>query len=80
MHDEGPSDADIERFSGETAHCPDCGAELWDQAEVCPSCFAYVGGATLSHPPARHAHRVRQKVIIIVTLLALVALSILWIM
>src|SRR5690242_4791978 len=53
MKDEGPSRQDIERFNRETAYCPDCGAEVWDQAEVCPKCFAYLGGTTSTRPPIR---------------------------
>jgi uncharacterized protein (DUF983 family) len=36
--DEGPSDADIERFGGETRTCPECGAETYDESELCPKC------------------------------------------
>jgi hypothetical protein len=36
--DEGPSDADLERFSSVTRECPECGAELYDDAEVCWKC------------------------------------------
>jgi hypothetical protein len=42
--DEDPDSADIERFDHDRATCPDCGAEVWDAAEVCPKCFAYLGG------------------------------------
>ena len=31
MIDEDPSDEDIERFDRETAFCPDCGEEVWEQ-------------------------------------------------
>ncbi len=49
--DEDPSREDIERFGGETAWCPECGAEVWDMAEFCPSCGAQVGGRVLTRPP-----------------------------
>ena len=35
---EGPSEADLERFGGDTASCPSCGAEVWDGATICPGC------------------------------------------
>lgn len=36
--DEGPSDADLERFGSVTRDCPECGVELYDDAEVCWKC------------------------------------------
>ncbi len=42
--DDGPDADDLARFGGDTAFCPDCGAEVWDQAEVCPACSSLVGG------------------------------------
>jgi len=53
--DEHPSSEDLERFGGDTALCPECGAEVWDEADVCPKCFAYLGGDTFRRsriPPA----------------------------
>jgi hypothetical protein len=44
--DEGPSPEDLRRFGSATAYCPDCRAEIWDQADVCPKCYAYLGGDT----------------------------------
>lgn len=44
--DEGPLDEDLEEFGDETASttapCPECGAEIYDAAEWCPSCKQYV--------------------------------------
>ena len=46
--DEGPSDEDIERFGDETpkadARCPDCGTAVWSEADICPKCYAFLGG------------------------------------
>ena len=70
--DSGPGPEDLRRFGGETAYCPDCGGEVWDQAEVCPACGAYLGGPTISRPPHRQVFR--QRVLILATLLALLAL------
>jgi hypothetical protein len=57
MMDEGPRAEDIERFDHEDAHCPDCGAEIWDSADVCPKCFAYLGGNTIARPSSRDQFR-----------------------
>jgi len=35
---EGPSADDIDRFGSETRLCPECGAEVWDEASICPRC------------------------------------------
>ena len=71
IEDEGPSPEDIERFSGETAYCPQCGAEVWDQAERCPACGEAVGGDVSSRPPLERWWR--QRWVLLVALLALVA-------
>lgn len=36
--DDGPSAADLERFSDVTRRCPECGTEVYDEAEVCWKC------------------------------------------
>jgi hypothetical protein len=53
--------ADRERFSSETALCPECGAAVWDAADICPKCFAWIDGDTrtrkrrgVHHPVIRH--------------------------
>ncbi|MGE3109184.1 MAG: hypothetical protein AB7G11_15565 [Phycisphaerales bacterium] len=48
---EGPSDDDIARFGDVTQKCPECRAELYDDAEVCWKCgCAISGGATRTRP------------------------------
>ena len=69
--DEGPSPDDLARFGSDTAFCPECGDEVWDQAEFCPSCGAHVGGDTLTRPPAETW--LRRRWLILVALLALAA-------
>jgi hypothetical protein len=66
--DEGPSDEDIERFGGETALCPDCGAPIWDSAEVCPKCYAYVGGDTGRETAAQAQFRQKSTLLLIIML------------
>jgi hypothetical protein len=72
--DEGPSDEDLARFGDETGFCPDCGARVWDQADVCPVCFAYIGGETSRRPRAVSAHR---RIVVTLVVIALL-LSALW--
>jgi len=36
--DEGPSAADIERFSRETRDCPECRKEVFDDTAICYHC------------------------------------------
>lgn len=67
--DEGPSEEDLRRFGSETAHCPDCGAEVWDSAEVCPKCFAYLGGNTSSKSAAQSWFDRKIFVLIIILLI-----------
>ena len=75
MIDEGPSPEDLNRFAGETAHCPECGEEIWDQAEFCPACKAYIAGETISDPPVPHDFKHRMIALIaFITLLAFVVL------
>jgi len=44
--DEGPSDEDLDEFGQDTAAttmpCPECGAEMYDESERCPTCGQYV--------------------------------------
>jgi len=35
---EGPSADDLDRFGDELNPCPNCGAEVYDQADICPAC------------------------------------------
>ncbi|MEM0984451.1 MAG: hypothetical protein AAGI17_10930 [Planctomycetota bacterium] len=44
---EGPSASDLERFGSEFRTCPECGSEVYDQADICQACghvFAQPGG------------------------------------
>lgn len=74
--DEGPSPEDLRRFGGDTAYCPDCGARVWDQADVCPKCYAYLGGDTARRRTAGGgAARVRWRSLVIILLLAAMLFS-----
>ena len=75
MKDEDPSDEDVARFSGETAYCPDCGAEIWDAADVCPKCFAYLGGDTSLRPGVMRRRQRSTTVAIVIVLIALLVIG-----
>ncbi len=51
---EGPSEDDIQRFGGADSSlgfCPECGAEISDLADICPSCHSWIPeGAQRRHP------------------------------
>ena len=47
---EGPSRADLERFGDEFRTCPECGADVYDQAELCPKCGHAFGQQRHSAP------------------------------
>lgn len=76
MVDEGPSPEDIERFDRDMAYCPDCGAEVWDQAEICPKCHAYLGGHTSSRLPIQRWFQHRWFLLIVFALL--LAFALMW--
>jgi ribosomal protein L37E len=67
--DDGPLEEDIARLSHDTAYCPRCGAEVWDQAEVCPACGEYLGGNTSTRPPLMAEWRAKWVILIILAVL-----------
>lgn len=67
--DDGPSQEDLRRFGGEHAYCPDCGAQVWDQADVCPKCYAYLGGDTARRRST--SKREWRKLVLVILLVAL---------
>jgi len=48
--DEGPSPEDLARFSGVTQTCPECGAELHDDIELCWQCGHPLGSERSKGP------------------------------
>lgn len=66
--DEGPSEADIERFGDATRQCPECGREVYDEAEICPHC---------GHAFSREARR--APVWVVVTAVVVVAAFVLFV-
>jgi len=53
----------------QTGYCPECGAEVWDQVEVCPKCRAIIGGDVLHRPPVERWWRQRWRAIVVVAIL-----------
>lgn len=45
-------EADQKRFSSKVGFCPECGAEIADDADICPKCFTWIDGTTHSRPSA----------------------------
>lgn len=50
-HDEGPSADDLERFGGVTHTCPNCGKEVFDDAETCYHCGEAMMARRSGGPP-----------------------------
>ena len=78
MYDpEGPSQDDIQRFNQSgIGHCPECGGESFDDADICRHCGAWIPHGPSRRPPRdREAQRKLVTVIAIVTLLGFLALA-----
>ena len=77
MTDDEPTDEDVDRFSGETGFCPDCGKEIWDEAWQCPHCGEVVENRIRreegSDPASRQVSN-RAIVLVIVVLVAILVL------
>ena len=63
---DGDSDA-------ETGFCPECGAEIYDAADVCPKCFTWIDGDTLRRDPRTQRARSRWTVLVVWALIAAIA-------
>lgn len=64
MIDEGPSSEDLESFDRDTGYCSECGAEIWDQSDICPKCGFALTRGTLSRPPVEDWWRHRSIALI----------------
>ena len=66
--DEGPQESDLERFGEDSpvadARCPDCGTPVWSEADVCPRCYAYLGGDAPRGRPGAFAGKWRTLVVV----------------
>ena len=66
--DEDPSSEDLDRFGSETATCPSCDQEVWDEAPQCPSCGCWLAGEGLHRQSAR-----RRLIVVLIVLVTLAA-------
>jgi hypothetical protein len=70
--DEGPSDEDLDRFGEDSpvadARCPDCGAAVWSEADVCPKCYAFLDGDAPRPTRGFFARRWRTLVVVLLIL------------
>jgi len=69
--DDAHEAADRERFSSDTAYCPECGATILDDADVCPKCFTWIAGDTSSRPPVGKTTTARMHAVVVWLLIAL---------
>lgn len=46
------------------ARCPDCGTAVWSEADVCPKCYAYLGGDAPRGRPGPFAGKWRTVVVL----------------
>lgn len=68
--DDAHDEADQKRFSSDTAFCPECGAEILDDADICPKCFTWIDGATHRRPSAfRRSFRTIVIVLVVIGML-----------
>ena len=78
MTDEGPSLEDLRRFGGDTAYCPKCGEEIWDQAEFCPRCRTYLAGDVSGHHP--QAREFQKKFLALIAILILIVFFVIYVL
>jgi len=67
--DEDPSDKDIERFEGDTAWCPSCGSEIWEDSVACPKCGDMIEEGLVHRPKL---HRPSQRKLTSITAIVLI--------
>lgn len=71
--DEGPSTDDVERFSDPTTRCRECGAEVWDEAEMCHKC-----GAAMERGEATLPAWVKWTALALLVMIAMWVLTLVW--
>ena len=67
--DEGPSEADIERFGDATQKCPECGTQLYDDVDVCWKC---------GHALASRREHTPMSMIVVLAVVGLLLIAILF--
>lgn len=76
--DEGPTDEDVERFSGQGGYCPECGHSVYDDADICPACGAWITGEVSGTQPFQREVDHRSKIVLVVAILIGFAGTALW--
>jgi hypothetical protein len=76
LGDEGFDESDLDqadqkRFASNVAFCPECGAEVVDDADICPKCFTWIDGTTHSKP-SRFKRSLHAAVVILLIVAAVV--------
>ena len=64
LEDADLDDAGRQRRSSETGYCPECGAEIYDAADICPKCFTWIDGNTTHRRPRRMRSSLRVAVVV----------------
>lgn len=64
--------ADQQRFSSNLAFCPECGAEIYDAADICPKCFSWINGETARRRPGRGLRRSLRHAILWAVIVAMI--------
>ncbi len=72
MDPEGPSQADLHRFSDVTITCAGCGTELMDDVDECWKCGRKVG--------AKSSHESGRPTWAVLTVIVLLALALGWLL
>ena len=77
LDDADPSDEDIRRFSAPVVTtCPDCGAAVIEEAEICPKCHAFLwDGPTPRESTSRRSVRWAALALILIVILSLTGLT-----
>jgi hypothetical protein len=65
---EAPNDEDVQRFGGDTAKCPGCGHEVYDDAPRCPACGKYLSGSDRMGPG-----RLPQWLVVLILIIMLIS-------
>lgn len=66
LHPDGPSAEDLDRFGDEFRTCPNCGRQIYDQAEICPHC----GQAIIDSPAGARWWVILAVVLVLIVLVA----------
>lgn len=74
-YDVGDDIGEVDGDESSLAYCPDCGAKIWDQADICPKCYTYLAGDTSRFPPDVAKRRGAFRRLVIVALIAAIALG-----